>query len=331
MIKVTIKDVAKEAGVSISTVSNALNDVDVLSPDTKAKVLEAARRLKYIPNLNGKNLKARKSNTIGFYTPSLEGDFYGMLADAMCKACEARGYELVIHVTKDKKRVLRSILGHNEDGVIVLYVDPENEISECIRDYEIPAVYLEREECSERTASVTFDSYSAGRQAVKALVSGGKKRLGYIHGHLGTYDDNERFRGFVDEVEAGGIIFDTTAELNGKFNDIVTYGVVTEYLKNTDNPVDAFFAANDTSAIGCVQAIIDAGFRVPEDIAVVGCDGIEIGRLIKPAITTICNPIKEEAKVAVEMLVDLIDNTDNGKIVKLPVKLEVRETTAIAE
>lgn len=331
MAKVTIKDVAKEAGVSISTVSNALNDVDVLNADTKARVLEAARRLKYIPNLNGKHLKARKSNTIGFYTPSLEGEFYGLLADAMCKACEIRGYELVIHVTKDKKRVLRSILGHNEDGVIVIYVDPENEISECIREYEIPAVYLEREECSEKTASVTFDSYSAGRQAVKCLTGGENKRLGYIHGHLGTYDDNERYRGFIDEVEASGVIFDTGAELNGSFNDVITFKAVTEYLKNTDNPVDGFFAANDNSAIGCVNAIIDAGLRVPEDISVIGCDGIEIGRLIKPAITTICNPIKEEAKAAVELLVDLIDNTAIGKIVKLPVKLEVRETAVIAD
>lgn len=331
MAKVTIKDVAREAGVSISTVSNALNDVDVLNADTKARVLEAARRLKYIPNLNGKNLKAKKSNTIGFYTPSLEGEFYGMLGDAMCKACEARGYELVIHVTKDKKRVLRSILGHNEDGVIVIYVDENNEISDCIEEYSIPAVYLERELCSEKAASVTFDSYSAGRQAVKCLVGGGKKRLGYIRGLKNTYDDNERSRGFFDEVAACGAVFEPDAELAGNFNDNDAFNSVTEYLKNTDNPVEGFFAANDTSAIGCVNAILDAGLRVPEDIAVVGCDGIEMGRLLKPAITTVSNPIKEEAKVAVELLVDLIDGITTGKIVKLPVKLEVRDTAMIAD
>lgn len=331
MAKITIKDVAREAGVSISTVSNALNDVDVLNADTKARVLEAARRLKYIPNLNGKNLKAKKSNTIGFYTSSLEGEFFGMLVDAVSKACEARGYELVIHVTNDIKRVLRSVLGHNEDGIIVIYTDENKEISNCIEEYGIAAVFLEREICSEKTASVTFDSYSAGRQAVKCLVSGGSKRIGYIHGHLNTYDDNERFRGFMDEVEASGVYFDTDAELEGKFNDNVSFEVVTDYLKNTLEPVDAFFAANDTSAIGCMNAILNAGLRVPEDIAVIGCDGIELGKLIKPAITTISNPIREEGQVAVDLLADLIDGTATGKIVKLPVKLEVRETVAVKE
>ncbi len=331
MAKVTIKDVAKEAGVSISTVSNALNDVDVLNADTKERVLAAARKLKYIPNLNGKNLKARKSNTIGFYTPSLEGAFYGMLVDSMYKTCEARGYELVIHVTKNIQRVLRSILGHNEDGVIVIYVDEENQIADCIEEYGITAVYLERELCSEKVASVTFDSYNAGRQAVKCLAVGESKRIGYIHGILGTYDDNERFRGFLDEVTTGCATFDADAELEGEFSDSVAYDVVTEYLKNTDNPVDAFFAANDTSAIGCVNAIIDAGLRVPEDIAVVGCDGIDAGRLIKPAITTIINPIKEEGMVAVDLLVDLIDGTTTGKIVKLPVRLEERDTTLVID
>lgn len=331
MAKVTIKDVAKEAGVSISTVSNALNDVDVLNADTKARVLEVAKRLKYIPNLNGKNLKAKKSNTIGFYTPSLEGDFYGMLADAMCKACEARDYELVIHVTKNKKRVLRGILGHNEDGVIVIYVDQEKELEESIEEHGITAVYLDREACSERSSSVTFDSYNAGRQAVKCLVSGGKKRIGYIRGIRNSYDDNERSRGFFDEVNACDVVFDADAELEGNFNDNDAYKAVTEYLNNTDNPVEGFFAANDTSAIGCVNAILDAGLKVPEDIAVVGCDGIEVGRLIKPAITTVVNPIRDQARAAVELLIDLIDGTETGKIVKLPVKLEVRESAVITD
>lgn len=326
MSKVTIKDVAREAGVSISTVSNALNNVDVLNPDTKARVLEAAKRLKYIPNLNGKNLKARKNKIIGLYTNSMEGAFYGLLADSISKECEMRDYELIIHVTMNKKRVIRSILGYSEDGVILLFGDLNGEIEESVREYGIPAVFLEKEICGEKMSGLSFDSYGAGRLAAKCLIDAGNKRLGYIHGIEDTYDNDERFRGFLDEINERGAVFDKKAELKGFFNDECTFTAVTEYLKKTDDYVDAFFAANDSSALGCVNAILNAGYSVPGDFSVIGCDGIDTGRIVKPALTTVVNPILEEGKKSIDMLIGLIDGECSGSIEKLPVHLEFRET-----
>ena len=326
MAKVTIKDVAKEAGVSISTVSNALNDVDVLSPDTKAKVLDAAKRLKYIPNLNGKNLKARKNKTIGLYMNSMEGVFYGLLTDSISKACEMRDYELIIHVTMNKKRVIRSILGHNEDGVILLYGDLNGEIEERVREYDIPAVFLEKEICDNKISSLSFDSYGAGRLAARCLIEAGNKNLGYIHGVENTYDDDERFRGFLDEIEESRVVFDKKAELKGLFNNERTFEAVSDYLRNTEGYVDAFFAANDASALGCLNAIISAGYSVPGDFSVIGCDGIDIGRIVKPALTTVVNPIVEAGKTSIELLIGLIDGDDVGRIDRLPTRLEFRET-----
>ncbi len=327
MNKVTIKDVARAAGVSISTVSNALNDVDVLSPQTKEKVLEAAKRLKYIPNLNGKNLKAKRKKTIGLYTESMEGFFYGMLVDAVSKACESLDYELIIHVTFNKTRIIRSILGHNEDGVIILNVDEKREITEMVKEYDIPAVFLQKEECSERVSSIIFDSYGAGRIAAGCLIKSGYRTFGYIHGFANIYDDKERFRGFTEELALNNMCLDKNAELTGKFNDEVTYDAVTKYLRSVEKPVEAFFAANDTSAMGCINAVMDFGLRVPEDVAVIGCDGVEMGKFVKPALTTVSNPISEEGRAAVELLIGLIEKTDMGRMVKLPVKLIVRGTT----
>ena len=328
MTKVTIKDVAREAGVSISTVSNALNDVDVVNAETKGRVLDAAKRLKYIPNLNGKNHKIRKTKTIGFYTQSIEGFYYGMVADAISKACEMRGYELVIHVTVDKKRVIRSILGHNEDGVIIIYEDLDNELYDSIKEYGIPVVFLEREICSEKISSVSFDSYGAGKVAARCLIDAGRKRIGYVRGVVGSYDDDERFRGFIDEIRNSDAVYDKSADIIGWFEERKSYNVVTEYLRNTpdDKYVDAFFAANDTSAIGCINAIMDFGLNVPEDISVVGCDGIDLTKFVKPVVTTVKNPIDDQGRTAVELLIDLIDEVGLGMSVKLPVKLERGES-----
>lgn len=119
MRKVTIKDVAREAGVSISTVSNALNDVDVLNPVTKQHVLDVAKRLNYVPNLNGKLLKSGKTKMLGFFTTSVSGPYFYILVDTMSRECEKRGYGLNVFVTKDKKTIMSNILGGRVDGVII--------------------------------------------------------------------------------------------------------------------------------------------------------------------------------------------------------------------
>src|SRR5690606_42035809 len=119
MRKVTIKDVAREAGVSISTVSNALNDVDVLNPVTKQHVLDVAKRLNYVPNLNGKLLKSGKTKMLGFFTTSVSGPYFYILVDTMSRECEKRGYGLNVFVTKDKKTIMSNIIGGRVEDVII--------------------------------------------------------------------------------------------------------------------------------------------------------------------------------------------------------------------
>jgi len=121
--KVTIKDVANAAGVSISTVSNALNDVDVLKPKTKERVLKAAKELNYIPNLKGKNLKAKKTNTLGFFTTTVNGPYFHVLVEALARQCEKMGYTLNIFVSQDEDVLLNNLFGGAIDGAIVYHYD----------------------------------------------------------------------------------------------------------------------------------------------------------------------------------------------------------------
>lgn len=198
MEKVTIKDVAREAGVSISTVSNALNDVDVLNPETKSHVLKVAKRLNYVPNLNGKLLRNGKTKMLGFFTTSVSGPYFYKLVESMSRECDRLGYGLNVFVTKDKQVIMSNILGRRVDGVIIyeeLRID-EEEIAAMVKD-KIKAVFLDRPLKNDTMGSVIFDSFEAGFEATKYLISLGHKKIAYISGVDEMYDSVQRREGYL--------------------------------------------------------------------------------------------------------------------------------------
>src|SRR5699024_7627157 len=139
-------DVAKKAGVSISTVSNALNDVDVLTPETKRHVLKVAEELHYIPDLRGKNLKARNTKMIGFFTTSVSGAYFHVLVESMAQECEKNGYGLNIFVTKDKQVITNQLFGGSIDGAVLFTYDAiEERAVALIENRKIKTVFLDRE------------------------------------------------------------------------------------------------------------------------------------------------------------------------------------------
>lgn len=157
MGKITIKDVAREAGVSISTVSNAINDVKTLRPDTKAKVMEVVERLHYIPDLNGRNLKLKHTKTIGLFVASVKSPYFVKLADALSVACQMNNYELTIFVTGNTKSIMNNILGNRVDASIV----GDNLLSEQdiqkMKDYEVSVLFLNNDVRDKKISSIIVD------------------------------------------------------------------------------------------------------------------------------------------------------------------------------
>lgn len=329
--KVTIKDVAKEAGVSISTVSNALNNVDVLKPDTKEHILEVADRLNYIPNLNGKNLKASATKVIGFFITSIAGPYYSVLADSLYTACNDAGYGLIIYITQSEKAAMTNILGQRIDGAIIFDDWIKEKQIETLKRARIPIVFLDREIQAENMSSVLFDSYAGGKMITEYMIKAGHKKIGYLHGYLHTYDDQERFRGFCDAIHEAGVEFCDYAILEGRFEEAAAYAVIKEYIQSGKPMVDAFFAANDISAIGCIKALKDSGYHVPSDVSVVGCDDIDLCEFFRPPITTINNPIRRQGMLAVEQLLKTIQGQGKGTVEKLHGRLVIRESCKIAK
>ena len=326
IVTVTIKDVAKAAGVSISTVSNALNGVEVLHPDTKAHIIEVANQLNYIPNLNGRNLKANQTKVIGLFITSIQGPYYGTLADAIFKECDKNGYELNIYISHDYKTAFSNILGKRVDGAIISHEWMKDEQIKVIEEANIPVVFLDREKKGNTVASILFDSYHGGVTIADYLLKLGHKRLGYIHGYMNTYDDAERYRGFRDTIKKANLEIPEDCIITGYFEEEATFAVVNELIKKNIQLPEGFFAANDVSAIGCIKALQDNGFSVPEDISVVGFDDIDLCQYFSPRLTTMNNPIKKQGSMAVVAIIEMIQKKSYGRIEKLEGRLVTRDS-----
>lgn len=326
MAKITIKDVAKEAGVSIATVSNALNDIDVLKPETKAHVLEVAERLRYIPNINGRGLKSGKTKVIGLFVSCIESSYYGILAESIFNECQKYGYELVVHVSHLERNIMRYILGQRVDGAIILSNRIENDDVDVLVDAKIPTIFLDREVLTEKCGSVLFDSYNDGAMAAKYLLDKGFTRLGYIMGIVKSYDDARRYEGYKSTIEKYGFKLQDDYVLTGSFERKPSYEATKNFLKRGIELPDAIFAANDWSAIGCIEAMQEAHIQVPKDVSIMGCDDIDLCEWFRPKLTTIHTEYKKQGYYAVQKLIKIISEEEKGSIIKLDSGIVERES-----
>jgi len=327
MAKVTIKDIAREAGVSISTVSNALNGVSVVKPETREYILEVADRLHYIPDLNGRNLKAKATKVLGLFTTSLKGPYFATLADIMFWECVKHGYELNIFVTWSERSAITSILGKRVDGCVILSNDVDEEGAKRILELDAPTVFLDRELKGNRVSSIIFDSYRDGMTVADFLLKKGLRKFSVIQGVRDNYDSIERFRGFRDRLLKDGIVVDPDYILEGGFEREKTRETVGQLLDKGYALPEAFFATNDLSAFGCMDALQQRGYKIPEDVLVIGVDDVEMCQWYTPKLSTIRTGYEKQGSLAVKKLVKMINGEETGDIIKLHGQLIEREST----
>ena len=332
--KVTIREVAKEAGVAISTVSNALNGSDLVKDETRQKILETAKRLGYVPNMSGKILKGGRSRQLCFLTSTVTGEYFVRLMDAMNHACIDYGYGLNIAITRDRELVMKHLLGRQFDGFFVFEGEylQESEIDTLKRE-QIPVVMFDRKYESERISSVVFDSCKASREMTNYLIGLGHKRFCFVDSTQYNYDSVERKRGFMQALAKVGIGRDAITVIHGYFDEHTTFSAVLALetgnrLANLPMPT-AYVCGNDISAIGAIKALRKLNYSVPEDVSVAGFDDIELAQYFQPALTTVRNPIEQQGRTAVEMMIDLLDRDGAGRAEVLKGLIVARNSTWI--
>lgn len=326
---VTIKDVAREANVAISTVSNVINNVDNVSAETKKRVLDAVEKLKYVPNFNARSLKTNKKNTIGLFLASIQGDYYRELVQAVHLQCKMAGYMLNIYVSNENtsEEIYGMVVSSGVEGAIIMNERLESEYIKRIARTKLPMVFIDRECSGEAISSVTADNYSGAQAAMEYLVRQGHRRIGYIHG-IESADNKARYQAYLDVLHKYGLPVEPELAINGFFEYAIAYSEMRQMFFRGVSLPDAFFCANDEMAWGCIRALSTVGISVPEQVSVIGFDNIPLAEYYTPALTTVENPVTDMGTKSALELIRMIrkEGSSEGTSFKLAPSLVVRDS-----
>ncbi|WP_052338420.1 LacI family DNA-binding transcriptional regulator [Luteimonas huabeiensis] len=328
-MSVTIKDVAREANVSVATVSRALNGHENVAEDVRKRVLEVADRLRYSPHHAARSLSSRRTQTIGVVLPDLYGEFFSELMRGIDAVARAHGLHLLISSyhgnPEEQGAALRAMRGR-VDGLLLMspFVAGREDLGESLSP-AMPTVLLNSGRSDELPA-INVDSYAGARAMTRHLLDTGHRRIAFIAGPDDNFDAHERLRGYRDEL-AEGAAGARPWIVQGDFTEASGHAAGRALLGG-ERP-DAVFAANDTMALGCLFAFNQAGVRVPADIGLAGFDDIPLSRYVHPGLTTMRVDIAELGGRALRTLLERFAHpaAPPPADARLPVALVARESS----
>lgn len=318
----TLKDVAREAGVSVTTASYALKGSKKISHETTLRVKEAAKRLNYLPSGIARGLKASKTWNIGVFLHGYSGPTYGDVLQAIHDGVSSANYEMMVCSTSVSDRLL---MERHMDGAIILNSFIPDKTLERVQSPNFPVVVMDRTIELPNVSCVVADNVAGGYMAVRHLLDFGYKKLAFIIGGKESYENAARVEGIKKALYEAGIDFGAVPVAIGDFKEETGKSSMKSLL-NQYPDIDAVFCLNDEMAIGAMNAIKESGRLIPQDIAVIGFDDIPLASYTTPALTTIRVDRRLWGYLAAVNLLELIDRKGSGRIVKIPVELIRRET-----
>ena len=332
-LKVTIRDVAREAGVSVATVSRVLNDSGPVSEAARARILDIAKRLRYAPNEAARTLISSRTSTLGVILPDLHGEFFSEVIRGLDQAAKASGYHLLVSGSHndcaETAAALRAMRGR-VDGLVLMAPDANTAgVAAGIPD-GVPVVLLNCPTVDGRADSIEIDNYGGAYAMVQHLAGVTRRDVAVIAGTPNNRDAAERLRGYRDALRDIGIEPCPEWELAGGFTEASGYEAARRFLALRQRP-PALFASNDSMAIGALSALHEAGMHVPNDVAVGGFDDIPMARYTSPPLTSVRVPMGELGAKAVGLLVVAVgtEGRHDARRETLPTTLVVRASCGI--
>jgi LacI family transcriptional regulator len=326
----TIREVARLSGVSVATVSRVFNDYRDVRPETRERVLAAARELDYAPSAAARTLVGRRSQLVGvvLFTghehPDIQHPFFQDVLVGLKHGIGAVGYDLLLFATEQSGAYLRRAQHHRVDGVVLWGVDRADPEIPKLLGARMPLVAIDLEVVGPRATWVSSDSVAGARLAVHHLHALGHTRIATITGLLETKPGRERLEGYRSELASLGLGTPEAYEQRGDFY-ADTGETAMRALLALPQPPTAVFAASDEMAIGAVRAARAAGLRVPDDISVVGFDDSRVAALLQPPLTTVRQNRIGLGLAAARALAATIEQPDETPAPSvLPVELVVR-------
>ncbi|WP_029009503.1 LacI family DNA-binding transcriptional regulator [Azospirillum halopraeferens] len=326
---VTIRDVAERAGVSIATVSRVLNGAGTAAPDTAERVRTAVAELGFRPNRIGSSLKAARTRTLGVVIPSLSNPVFADSVAGVQDAAADAGYSLLIASTDydpgREAQAVESLLSHRVEGLVLTVADADGSaVLDTLDAADLPYVLVYNQPRASGRPFVSVDNVAAARTMVERMIALGHTRIGMVAGRF-RQSDRSRLRhdGYRAALDTAGLAPGPLIEVD--FADAAPERRLAVRLDGPDRPT-ALFGSNDLVALATVRALRDLGLAVPADVSVTGFDGIAVGALVSPALTTLVQPARAMgARAMQDLLAHLAGGPRPGQVT-LPFSVRTGET-----
>ncbi len=328
----SMKDVAQLAQVSPATVSRVLSGHPSVKPETRKKVLQCIKKLNYQPNAAARNLAGGQTNLIGVILPEISNPFFAEILHAIEEYADFEGYNIVIccsrHDQIKEKNILNNLQARKVDGIITVPVSSENSLP-YYRKMDVPVISITKK--MEGFSSVSVSHYNAGKRIARYLIELGYERIGYV----GSSEEDSlsiiKYNGFMDYLTSAGLepadIINSRSAANVNTNSLQK--LICRYIQKNGFHSDAVFACDDVTACETIHALIASGYKVPDDVAVVGFDNSLLARKMNPSISSLAQPLGEIGKRAVEMLVRRINReTEEIEELELRTRIITRESSS---
>ena len=332
--RVTIKDIARELGVSPSTVSRAMKDHPDISPDTKKQVNDLVEKLKYKPNALALSLRSRKTNLIALVVPEIVHHFFSSVISGIEEVAQEAGYHVMIFQSNEsyerEMAIAESLTSIPIDGLLVSIAKTSRKFGHFrdLMNQGIPLVFFDRASEEIDTDKVIVDDFTGAYNAVEYLIRTGCKRIAHFGAPQHLQIGYQRKRGYISALEKHGI--EPVEELMIKCDSLAEALELTPGIMRLDKPPDAIFAVNDLTASGAMKVLKQLRYRIPDEVSVIGfTDGL-VASIIDPGLTSVSQHGFEMGKRALNMLLqrmDVLEENVPARTEIIPTELIVREST----
>lgn len=331
----TIKDVARHANVSVTTVSHVVNGTRHVSDEGRARVQEAIRALGYVPSAIARSLKSNNTRTLGMLIPNSSNPYFAEIVHAVEDRAFGAGYNVILCNTNDEAHrqgsYLQVLAERRIDGLIVVSTGQDSTLPTQLAGLSVPTVLVDREiEIAEQPCDLVETAHMQGGQlATQHLLALGHRRIACISGPAGLVPSEQRIAGWRAALAAAGCDHGDHLVWNGHFTSQGGYDAMHALLGAGATPPTAVFVCNDLMAMGALCAAHERGLRVPESLSIVGFDDIELAAFTSPPLTTVAQPKQRIGTLAVDMLLERIDGQrQDARQVMLQPELRTRSSTA---
>ncbi|RKD29475.1 LacI family DNA-binding transcriptional regulator [Thermohalobacter berrensis] len=313
---VTIDDIAKAAGVSSATVSRVLNNSGYVKDETREKVLKAIKELNYTPSAIARSLSKKKTNTIGVVVPEINNPFFGEIIKGISEVADEHNFNLILcNTDEDIKKELRALKLLKEQRIEGILITPTSTDSDYSSEYlwtienlGIPVVLIDGHVKYSNFNGVFVDHIKGAYDAVKTLIDEGHEKIAIITGRMNSRPARERLAGYKKALKLHNIPIKEEYIFYGDYTHEKAYEITKKILEMKDRPT-AIFVSSNMMVLGCIKAFSENNIEIPKDMAIIGFDKVEVLNIIGMNISFINGPTIEMGKIAMKMLIDILNNS----------------------